>query len=540
MNGFTYTLTLEEPVLANSLAGDTNSARSLPYVPGGLIRGALVRLYQGEKKAGDRDFQRLFLKGNTRFFHAYPEIHGKRALPVPLAWKTHKDDLSRGIENFAQAPKEDIDLETPRFRFYIPGGTTVWKVRERWQVNVHTQRDAVFGRSKGPEQGAVFRYEALPAGLQLRGIVLAEEREDAETIKQLLAGNIMLGKARTAGYGRARVKIVGDLTDDWREDDSPALSTGPIHHFVLTFLSQAILRDENGQITPDPVSVLKERFNLEDIKAIRVFRNTELVGGFNRQWRMPLPQSQALAAGSVFVLETETGLSGEQLNELIKLEQTGLGERTAEGFGRFAISIEQPDHLELQEADLVFDEPQPQKLRPAEEPVVQLMLKRLMRREIDERMMSTVIEAVQAYKGGVRNSQLSRWRVHLRSAIARPETGFEQIRALYQKEDTRNSSSWQQMIRTRVRIREKSTDKDGNVILKAVDKRLTEWIQALLESKADVWNMLGYVEESQPAKAIGSQELVARGMLEKEYSLRLIDAVLASLAKQNAGGGNDA
>ena len=52
MKGLKYTLILEEPVLANSLAGDTNSARSLPYIPGGLIRGALVNAYMGKKEAG--------------------------------------------------------------------------------------------------------------------------------------------------------------------------------------------------------------------------------------------------------------------------------------------------------------------------------------------------------------------------------------------------------------------------------------------------------------------------------------------------------
>ena len=44
MNGLLYTLRTLEPVLANSLGGDANSAQSLPYVPGGLVRGALAAL----------------------------------------------------------------------------------------------------------------------------------------------------------------------------------------------------------------------------------------------------------------------------------------------------------------------------------------------------------------------------------------------------------------------------------------------------------------------------------------------------------------
>ena len=47
MDGFTYTLTLQEPVLANSLGGDPNSANSLFYIPGGLVRGAAINAYNG-------------------------------------------------------------------------------------------------------------------------------------------------------------------------------------------------------------------------------------------------------------------------------------------------------------------------------------------------------------------------------------------------------------------------------------------------------------------------------------------------------------
>jgi CRISPR-associated protein Csx10 len=524
MNGFTYTLILHEPVLANSLAGDTNSARSLPFVPGGLIRGALVSLYQGEKKAGDKDFQRLFLKGRTCFLHAYPESNGSRTLPAPLAWKTHKDDNARGVENFAHSVKPDIDLEKAPFKFYTLDGTTIYRVKEQWQVNVHTQRDAVFGRAKGPGQGAVFRYEALPAGLRLKGIVLTDTKEDAEALKGLIADGIILGKARTAGYGRAQIIPGEDLASDWREDSSASLPSATVHGFTVTFLSDAILRDENGQVTPDPIPALKAKLNLTDLEATRTFRSTELVGGFNRQWRMALPQSAALGAGSVFVMETKSGVSGEALS---KLEQFSLGERTAEGFGRLAVSTQQTEHFVLDEAELTFEEPERQKLLPGEEPVARLMLKRLMRRELDQRMLSAVIEAMQAYAGGVKNSQLSRWRVNLRSAIARPEKGLEKIREFYKKEHTRNSPSWQKMTRARLKIGERSP-------------RLSEWMEDLLETPAGVWDVLGYSETKPPSRRIAEMSFDASRDLEAEYSLRMIDAVLAALAKKNVEGGKNA
>lgn len=531
MNGFTYTLILEEPVLANSLSGDTNSARSLPFIPGGLVRGALVNYYTGEKEAGDENFRRLFLNGETRFLHAYPvgivkrenqEPIIRRMLPAPTAWKEYKDQPTLGIENFAATIQPDEKLKDASFPFYILNGDTVVTAKHEWQINVHTQRDAVYGRAK-EGQGAVFRYEALPAGLHLEGMILAEDKKDADKIKEILPEYIMLGKARTAGYGRARLVIGNEIDDRWREDDSSPLTRDKENKFIITLLSDVILRDANGQVTLDPLAALQAKLNVNDLKVNYTFHKMGIVGGFNRAWGLPLPQSQALGAGSVFVVESASGVRKEALAEL---ERSGLGERKAEGFGRVAVSVNPKEHLDLDSKNgkLKFEMKAPASLLPAEIPVADLILKRLLRRELDEKVMSTVITAVNEYdpKKGVKNSQLSRWRVNLRSAI-HAQKGVGAIHKFYKEEDSRNSPSWQKMTRARVKI------SDAPV-------RLTEWMKNLLEKPESVWGMIGYTDA--PEKKIGARPLSAKTM-DAEYSLRLMDAVFASLYKKNTEGGND-
>lgn len=526
MNGFTYTLILEEPVLANSLSGDTNSARSLPFVPGGLIRGALIASYLKAKNikepADKKEFQRLFIKDQTRFLHAYPESSSKRTLPTPLSWKTYKDDIAGGIQNFAHTIKTDPDLKTASFALYVLDGSTVRSLKSEWQINIHTQRDAVFGRAKGAGQGAVYRYEALPAGLHLKGVILTANKTDAQTLKELLgAGSVMLGKARTAGYGKARIMVNETFDPSWREDASLQLPAGLVHDFFITLLSDAILRDEHGQLTLDPTAALKVKLKTSDLEIRNRFHTAEVVGGFNRQWGLPLPQSQALGAGSVFKVETTSGIESA---ELLQLEESGMGERIAEGFGRLAISTHQPEHYDLAKADLTFEPAPESKMGVDELTVASLMNKRLLRRNIEERMMSTVIDALGSYTGGVKNSQLSRWRVNLRSAIVMKQAGLEKIRDFYKKEDARNSPSWQKMTRARINM-------------KGTPYRLTEWMSGLLESPDDVWDMMGYA--SKPVHRIGEQKSEPGTDLEIEYSLRLMDAVLASLAKKNAEGGRN-
>ncbi len=544
MNGFAYTLILEEPVLANSLSGDTNSARSLPFIPGGLVRGALVPAYLKSKglneiKADNTEFgefSRLFLKNSTRFLHAYPVCSDKRMLPTPLAWKEYKDQQAGVIQNFAHTIKTDPTLKNVSFPFYVLNGDKVVRAKHEWQVNVHTQRDAVYGRAK-EGQGAVFRYEALPAGLHLEGMILAKDKTDADTIKQLLPEYIMLGKARTAGYGRARIVIGKDIDDNWREDEASELPTGKANTFTITFLSNAILRDANGQATLDPLAALKAVLGANDLQIKKTFHSSEIVGGFNRQWGMPLPQSQALGTGSVFVAESASGVGKEAL---LHLERSGMGERKAEGFGRVAVSANPKEHFDLnaENGKLKFETKAPASLIPAEEPVADLMLKRLLRRELDEKVLSAVINAVSGYKGGVKNSQLSRWRVNLRSAI-HAKKGMEDIREFYKKEDSRNSPSWQKMTRARINIKIMTKDEKEEEILKGIDRRLTEWLDGLTQDQSKIWNMLGYFGTEKPTKNIETRKLEADKEFEVEYSLRLMDAVMASMTKKNAEGGDN-
>ncbi|MCB0086236.1 MAG: hypothetical protein KDE47_35085, partial [Caldilineaceae bacterium] len=72
-----YTITLLEPLLASGIEGDPNTKRSLDYIPGSMIRGALIGQYLRQQRrnlldANDYKERRLFLDEKTRFLNAYP------------------------------------------------------------------------------------------------------------------------------------------------------------------------------------------------------------------------------------------------------------------------------------------------------------------------------------------------------------------------------------------------------------------------------------------------------------------------------------
>lgn len=493
MNGFSYTLTLLEPVLANSLGGEPNSAQSLYYIPGGLVRGAAINAYTGVHDSNAEEFRRLFLDGRTRYLNAYPLLADGRSLPTPLLYKKPK---------YFEASD-----------FGLLQADHIQAVEDVFQINVHTQRDAERGRATA-EAGAVYRYIALPAGLRLQGAILAENAQDAALIKNLLDGaSLLLGKARTAGYGRVKIEFES-LADDWSET-TPAMSLDN-QKFTMTLLSPAIVRDANGQCSLDIKPALEARLGIP-VKEIKAAAKPEIVGGYNRTWGLPLPQVTAIAAGSVFTVTTQSPLSPGALENLAA---SGLGERRAEGFGRLAVNLSLPKPDEVKEEDWKLIAAPIENLSTSAghlgaNPTAQLMLKRLLRRELDAKVLHFAREATKTYSGGVPNSQLSRWRVIVRNALEQRDLPRLQKFC----ETSKGKPGWKKMEKARLTFGDQRP-------------RLTEWIESVLEKPETLWPALGLAENEK--RRLGTNSLKVEDF-NVEYRLRLLDAVLALLAKQNGG-----
>jgi len=528
MNGFRYTLTLQEPLLANSLGGEPNSAESLLYIPGGAVRGAFIQKFSDMPDAADETFRRLFLNGETRFLNAYPALEEKRCLPAPLTWQQKRKSEEKTV--YRTAPK-GIDTEGVKFDFWAWEDGILHYAEETWQVNLHTQRDAEHGRAiivtdpDDPQQkntlGTVYRYIALPAGTKLKGAVLTRDETDAETLQKPFGkkATILLGKARTAGYGAATLEIE-DLKD-WREFDAALVREDK--QITLTLLSPAIVRDENGQCGLDITPALRAHFG-DGVTAKPVSRRETLVAGFNRKWGLPLPQVAAIAAGSVFRVEN---VKAEQLRAL---EESGIGERRAEGFGRVAVNLNLPvDFIEPEESSAVC-QPQPIGALAENDPLATLMLTRLLRRDLDQAVIRAARQAVTAknadgtpiYRpGAVPNSQISRWRGILRDSIGKIGVGkgFDPIQRLKKFcEANKGKPGWKKMEKARIAPGGQS-------------QRLTEWIESALENPAtlDTLPELGKVF----VRRLGPNSVKVEDF-NVEYRLRLLDAVLAAISKEGA------
>lgn len=354
-----YTLRLRAPALLATVDGDPNSSTSLPYVPGAALRGAVARALgdPGSDEERARAFRTLILDGQVRYLNAYPRVADRRSLPAPISLRIDKAAAGSSGELVtwdlaAFGPEDDpawpddarATLSEP---FVSIGAAQPRRVQPEMDNRFHHQRERARGRAwkveyaDGREEayGALFAFEFLEAGQQFDGMVQISGDDPAAcdaltaSVQEALAGTILVGRSRRGGYG-------GDATLTWgtareREVEGQGvvnadLSAGTVFRTLL--VSPYIGRDpEVGQI--DPVRLEAEVCDALGgrVTVVRRCWAFERVGGFNRKWRLELPQAQACAAGSVLVLRTQQRVAR---SELLAVEHRGLGERRVEGFGR--------------------------------------------------------------------------------------------------------------------------------------------------------------------------------------------------------------
>jgi CRISPR-associated protein Csx10 len=297
-------------------------------------------------------------------------------------------------------------------------------------------------------------------------------------------------------------------------------------------LSESILRDEYGQHTLDPLPALKrklgERYELT-MNEERSFRKIEIVGGFNRKWGLPLPQVNAIAAGSVFWIKADPGIEAQTLKNLQSdLQTNGLGDRRVDGFGRVAIEWYSDNPKRWQKEEFLpskrGDIQHTATLSQKEEALAELMLRRMLKRELDDSLQTAVGKLT--VKGEIPNSQLSRWRNVVHSALSKQST--DELLTFIEHEEEKRSPAWEKMRRAKVK---RNKEELG---------RLTEWIKAVLDGKGSPWSQLDCPNNEPPRRSLGKVAVRADDQkISTEYRLRLIDALLNRIAKGKANPDNE-
>lgn len=384
---------LTSPALFARASGSSSVQETFPYVPGAALLGACGQswiLANGlARPAENETFRELFLDGGLRFLNAYPEHSGgrdgQRLLPVPRSIRALKRARPRVARDVGLAggpelrdlvtwpPTDDEQLERAgsEATFCELDGDRLRSAATALRGAYHIQRSDSL-RDRPDLQGReLFNYEAIEAGQTFVSAVLGSPENLASLAKHLRSGaQLRMGRSASAEYGGQPVFL--DLAEpeaflsECPERPDRVLPEAPEpgpedrrRRLVVMLTAPLLAADQDGAPTLEfprlelaavlvRAGLLSGRNETNGLTLVAAFQASETVGGFSSVWRLPRPQWQAIAAGSVFVFELEVPVgSGVELDEttVAKIEWESLGLRTAEGFGRFAIGLhgEQPE-----------------------------------------------------------------------------------------------------------------------------------------------------------------------------------------------------
>lgn len=540
MKKLTYRITLLEPLFARALGGEPNSGVSLPYVPGGLVRTALLLKHKSKFDVGvDDDLRRRFFDGNTQFCNALPVIDGQPVAPTPLSWQQKKGKNDKGFDFLFGEPewKTASNCRVVKKPFYIKDDSGISFISPERTLAVHNRRQRDFGRPverqllddpENDDPGIIFRYEALAPRQIFQGDIVGNE-DDLMFIAALLNKEIYLGGSRSGGYGRAKIEHLGEIVDVVFAPPAKA-------EYRITFLSDALLRDANGQYSTTCDTILKHlREKLGTgvkLTCENAFLGQNIVGGFNRKWGLPLAQCVAVAMGSTLKLKIESATS-ETVVKLSELIQCGIGERRAEGFGR--LNIEAVDPLsqaeltveKMNDAPDKVDAPAPTTLGSEAETVAKQILERHFRNRLDAQLLF-LTPKIKVRGRSLTGSQVARLRNVVQQQITSKQPDLEKLDKI---ESFISKAEARQSIKTKF----ESATIEGQGSLK--------WVKSLLDKhEKNSWQEI-FDPDEERITSLGdfAYDPADNKWFRIEFMLRYIDLTLAKLAKavqkKETGGG---
>ena len=363
-------LTLNSPIVSYEVPF-SNEIRSLDFLRGTILLPWLHRLVSSKKQAeNEAVITNAVTGGHLVVSDALPVISETEGLPVPLTLKTDKTSPSDSpITLYGDSPKNKGKIPIRGgYVFFGPKGgdgkepgtkTQGWYGKPPLRGR---QTTAINHETGAASKGQLVLVEALPEGMSMRAHVwVSDELWEAASVSSLL------GKTRVARLGSRKLTgTFGSATCTLREET--AAEREARSHFGNAGIAQPTgdaSKSANGTApgegTPASSSVVSLWLTSDVIARsaglgaggtaddlIRAFKRegiiVEAVGTPSIRHRRidswspadngPRASRLAIQAGSVI----QVRVSEEDRAKLLKLAPFGVGELTAQGYGRFVVA----------------------------------------------------------------------------------------------------------------------------------------------------------------------------------------------------------
>ena len=331
-------LTLDSPIVSYEVPF-SNEIRSLDFLRGTVLLPWLHRLVSSNKRGeNEAVITNAVTGGHLIVSDALPVIKKIEGLPVPLTLKTDKTPtLDSTIPLYGDSTEETGKIPVRGgYVFYDPKGGDGEKP-QGWYGKPPLrgrQTTAINHETGAASKGQLVLVEALPEGLKMRAHVwVSEELWKAASVSDLL------GKTREARLGSRKLTgTFGSALCTLHEDTSPtecAPASSDDQTVSLWFTSDVIARSAGlggGGTVDDLIRAFKhEDVDLGSIKAASIRHRR--VDSWSPADNGPRATRLAIQAGSVL----QVTVNAEVRSVLVKLAPFGVGELTAQGYGRFVV-----------------------------------------------------------------------------------------------------------------------------------------------------------------------------------------------------------
>ena len=364
-------LTLNSPIVSYEVPF-SNEIRSLDFLRGTVLLPWLHRLVSSKKQArNEAVITNAVTGGHLVVSDALPVISETEGLPVPLTLKTDKTLPSDSlITLYGDSPKNKGKIPVRGgYVFFGPKGgddkepgtkTQGWYGKPPLRGR---QTTAINHETGAASKGQLVLVEALPEGMSMRAHVwVSEELWKAASVSALLnkPREARLGSRKLTGTFGSATCTLREETDDEREARSRfgnAGSTQPVgtastsangtapgesapassdkQTVSLWFTSDVIARSAGlgaGGTADDLIRAFKREGIIVEAVGTPSIRHRR-VDSWSPADNGPRASRLAIQAGSVI----QVRVSEEDRAKLLKFAPFGVGELTAQGYGRFVV-----------------------------------------------------------------------------------------------------------------------------------------------------------------------------------------------------------
>ena len=350
------TLTTKTPLVITARTVG-NVVESLDYIPG-------THLLPIVSKRLGKNLHQAIAQGNLIVTNATVEINGERGRPVPLAmfyekleggWKEGKGIYNRLVDK--EPEKKQLKGSRQGYISVTSGKNLPLYKPSKDIISGISPHNTVDDKYQRPDKeiGGIYSYENIASGTILQAeIRLRKGLSDylGKDWWKLLDGKVNIGQSKKDDYGL--VCIQADVIESSNQNTSNKNVDSQTSELIVWLLSDVLLRD--ARLRPstsieDFKNVLEIKLNegLESEEKIEldIRKSQDIVDTIARsrrteswqvRWGLPRPSLVGLMAGTCIVFTVTKGKENITADKLAGIEMSGIGERTAEGYGQICFN----------------------------------------------------------------------------------------------------------------------------------------------------------------------------------------------------------